>query len=146
MLWGWGLSFYSVTSQNNSPARCPLSSAWRWTWRWRWRWWRYTLLRNSPPVGCSGVLHSDEFLALSLLLLGSLSLIMSYWRQNRAITPEGERTTNRKMFSGFLGVFFVAIKPRPNESLPLSQKRKINYVLLMGTGLMVSNNNYPRII
>jgi len=47
----------------------------------------YTLLRNSPPVGCSGVLHSEEFLALSLLLLGSLSLIMSYWRQKRAITP-----------------------------------------------------------
>lgn len=50
----------------------------------------YTLLRNSPPVGCSGVLHSEEFLALSLLLLGSLSLMMSYWRQKRAITPEGE--------------------------------------------------------
>ena len=38
----------------------------------------YTLLRSSPPVGCSGVLHSEEFLALSLLLLGSLSLMMSY--------------------------------------------------------------------
>lgn len=50
----------------------------------------YTLLRNSPPVGCSGVLHSEEFLALSLLLFGSLSLIMSYWRQKRAITPGGE--------------------------------------------------------
>lgn len=46
-----------------------------------------TLLRNRPPVGCSGVLHSEEFLALSLLLLGSLSLMMSYWRQKRAITP-----------------------------------------------------------
>ena len=51
----------------------------------------YTLLRNSPPVGCSGVLHSEEFLALSLLLLGSLSLIMSYWRQKRAITPRRRR-------------------------------------------------------
>lgn len=50
-------------------------------------WMGYTLLRNSPPVGCSGVLHSEEFLALSLLLLGSLSLMMSYWRQKRAITP-----------------------------------------------------------
>lgn len=50
-------------------------------------WAGYTLLRNSPPVGCSGVLHSEEFLALSLLLLGSLSLIMSYWRQKSAITP-----------------------------------------------------------
>lgn len=48
-----------------------------------------TLLRNSPPVGCSGVLHSEEFLALSLLLLGSLSLMMSYWRQKSAITPAG---------------------------------------------------------
>ena len=50
-----------------------------------------TLLRSSPPCGCSGVLHSDEFLALSLLLLGSLSLMMSYCRQNRTITPERER-------------------------------------------------------
>ncbi len=38
-----------------------------------------------------GVLHSDEFLALSLLLLGSLSLMMSYWRQKSAITPERDR-------------------------------------------------------
>lgn len=51
----------------------------------------YTLLRNSPPVGCSGVLHSEEFLALSLLLLGSLSLMMSYWRQKRAMTPWGQK-------------------------------------------------------
>ena len=38
----------------------------------------YTLLRNSPPDWCSGVLHSEEFLALSLLVFGSLSLMMSY--------------------------------------------------------------------
>lgn len=56
--------------------------------------WSQTLLRSSPPCGCSGVLHSEEFLALSLLLLGSLSLMMSYWRQNRAITPAWQMESN----------------------------------------------------
>lgn len=45
-----------------------------------------TLLLSSPPLWCSGVLLSDDGLAFSLLLLESLSLMMSYCRQNRAIT------------------------------------------------------------
>lgn len=62
-----------------------------------------TLLRSSPPCGCSGVLHSEEFFALSLLLLGSLSLMMSYWRQNRAITPAGRNgtTSEQQKFRNF---------------------------------------------
>lgn len=48
-----------------------------------------TLLRRRPPPWCSGVLVSDALLVFSLLLLGSLSLIMSYWRQKRAMTPGG---------------------------------------------------------
>lgn len=51
-----------------------------------------TLLRRRPPPWCSGVLVSDALLVFSLLLLGSLSLMMSYWRQKRAITP---RKTSR---------------------------------------------------
>lgn len=50
-----------------------------------------TLLRSSPPPWCSGVLFSEALLAFSLLLLGSLSLMMSYCLQNRAITPGGEK-------------------------------------------------------
>ena len=50
-----------------------------------------TLLRRSPPPWCSGVLVSDALLVFSLLLLGSLSLMMSYWRQKRAMTPAGTR-------------------------------------------------------
>lgn len=49
-----------------------------------------TLLRRSPPPWCSGVLVSDALLVFSLLLLGSLSLIMSYWRQKRTMTPGGQ--------------------------------------------------------
>lgn len=49
-----------------------------------------TLLRRSPPPWCSGVLFSDALLVFSLLLLGSLSLIMSYWRQKRTMTPGGQ--------------------------------------------------------
>ena len=45
-----------------------------------------TLLLSSPPLWCSGVLLSDDGLAFSLLLLESLSLMMSYCRQKRAIT------------------------------------------------------------
>ncbi|TNN82594.1 hypothetical protein EYF80_007112 [Liparis tanakae] len=45
-----------------------------------------TLLLSSPSLWCSGVLLSDDGLAFSLLLLESLSLMMSYCRQNRAIT------------------------------------------------------------
>ena len=48
-----------------------------------------TLLLSSPPLWCSGVLLSDDGLAFSLLLLESLSLMMSYCRQNRAITAAG---------------------------------------------------------
>ena len=50
-----------------------------------------TLLRRSPPPWCSGVLVSDALLVFSLLLLGSLSLMMSYWRQKRAMTPPGDK-------------------------------------------------------
>ena len=50
-----------------------------------------TLLRRRPPLWCSGVLVSDALLVFSLLLLGSLSLIMSYWRQKRAMTPAGDK-------------------------------------------------------
>ncbi len=50
-----------------------------------------TLLLSSPPLWCSGVLLSDDGLAFSLLLLESLSLMMSYCRQNRAITAAGRR-------------------------------------------------------
>lgn len=72
----------------------------------------YTLLRNSPPVGCSGVLHSEEFLALSLLLLGSLSLMMSYWRQKRAITPGRRgRMSSRAANSGYLSKHREAVWP-----------------------------------
>lgn len=49
-----------------------------------------TLLLSRPvPLWCSGVLLSDIGLAFSLLLLESLSLMMSYWRQKRAITAAG---------------------------------------------------------
>lgn len=47
------------------------------------------LLSRPPPLWCSGVLLSDIGLAFSLLLLESLSLMMSYWRQKRAITAAG---------------------------------------------------------
>lgn len=50
-----------------------------------------TLLLSSPPLWCSGVLRSDDGLAFSLLLLESLSLMMSYCRQNSAITAGRER-------------------------------------------------------
>lgn len=52
-----------------------------------------TLLRSSPPPWCSGVLFSEALLAFSLLLFGSLSLMMSYCLQNRAITPDGEKAS-----------------------------------------------------
>ena len=45
-----------------------------------------TLLRSSPPLGRSGVLCSEEGFVFSLLLLESLSLMMSYCLQKRAIT------------------------------------------------------------
>lgn len=45
-----------------------------------------TLLRSSPPLGRSGVLCSEDGLVFSLLLLESLSLMMSYCLQKRAIT------------------------------------------------------------
>lgn len=49
-----------------------------------------TLLLSRPvPLWCSGVLLSDIGLVFSLLLLESLSLMMSYWRQKRAITAAG---------------------------------------------------------
>lgn len=54
-----------------------------------------TLLRSRPPPWCSGVLVSDALLVFSLLLLGSLSLIMSYWRQKRAMTPGGTKEGSR---------------------------------------------------
>lgn len=45
-----------------------------------------TLLRSSPPEGRSGVLCSEDGFVFSLLLLESLSLMMSYCLQKRAIT------------------------------------------------------------
>lgn len=45
-----------------------------------------TLLRSSPPLGRSGVLCSEDGFVFSLLLLESLSLMMSYCLQKRAIT------------------------------------------------------------
>lgn len=68
------MRLYEIDCQYNSPAQCHQGGPWRVVEGEQ----GYTLLRNRPPVGCSGVLHSEEFLALSLLLLGSLSLIMSY--------------------------------------------------------------------
>lgn len=65
---------HGIDHRDNSPAQCHQGGPWRVVEEEQ----GYTLLRNRPPVGCSGVLHSDEFLALSLLLLGSLSLMMSY--------------------------------------------------------------------
>jgi len=54
-----------------------------------------TLLRSSPPLGRSGVLCSEDGFVFSLLLLESLSLMMSYCLQKRAITAaerQGVRT------------------------------------------------------
>lgn len=50
---------------------------------------RLTLLLSRPPLWCSGVLLSEEGLTFSLLLLESLSFMISYCRQNRAITAAG---------------------------------------------------------
>lgn len=61
-----------------------------------------TLLRRRPPPWCSGVLVSDALLVFSLLLLGSLSLIMSYWRQKRAITPGGNKGEQSRVLAGLL--------------------------------------------
>lgn len=68
-----------------------------------------TLLRRSPPPWCSGVLVSDALLVFSLLLLGSLSLMMSYWRQKRAMTPAGTRGRSQSPEPG----------PHPSASFPL---------------------------
>lgn len=61
-----------------------------------------TLLRRRPPPWCSGVLVSDALLVFSLLLLGSLSLMMSYWRQKRAITPGKTGRSSQRPGSQFL--------------------------------------------
>ncbi len=50
-----------------------------------------TLLRRRPPLWCSGVLLSEDGFTFSLLLLESLSFIMSYCRQNKAITAAETR-------------------------------------------------------
>lgn len=50
-----------------------------------------TLLRSSPPLGRSGVLCSEDGFVFSLLLLESLSLMMSYCLQKRAITAAGRQ-------------------------------------------------------
>lgn len=71
-----------------------------------------TLLRRRPPPWCSGVLVSDALLVFSLLLLGSLSLMMSYWRQKRAITP---RKTSRS--SQRPGTDFLPCLPFPLQGL-----------------------------
>ena len=63
-----------------------------------WRWSPFwigvsllTLLLSRPPLWCSGVLRSDSGFTFSLLLLLSVSLMMSYWRQNSAITAEDNK-------------------------------------------------------
>lgn len=57
----------------------------------------FFLLRSSPPVGRSGVLCSEDGFVFSLLLLESLSLMMSYCLQKRAITAAHMSSTATMM-------------------------------------------------
>lgn len=79
-----------------------------------------TLLRRRPPPWCSGVLVSEALLAFSLLLLGSLSLIMSYWRQKRAMTPgHAGAVRGQGLCSGLAPFTAPALMPAPTSwSLP----------------------------
>ena len=52
------------------------------------------MLLSRPPLWCSGVLCSEDGFAFSLLLLESLSLMMSYCRQNSAMTAAGRGDRN----------------------------------------------------
>lgn len=90
-LWGestsWGVSI-SGDRQNLSRLQAPADATCRPSCQPS----PLTLLRSSPPLGRSGVLCSEDGFVFSLLLLESLSLMISYCLQNRAITAAERQT------------------------------------------------------